>query len=185
MNFISNALGLPLGLIMYICYAIAGSYGVAIILFSLITKVIFFPLSVLAQKNSVRLFQIQPKIDELKKLYPKDKERFYDEQDELFKKEKYSPGKGMIPLLVQLALILGMVNVIYNPLKHLMHIPAAAVERLVEVTQQVLGVEQLAYGGQLMVVSAAQDPANAGAFAALSNVIPDFGGVMARIGGLN
>ena len=42
-----------------------------------------------------------------------------------YKKERYSPLKGMLPLLVQIPIILGLINVIYNPLQHILRLAIA------------------------------------------------------------
>jgi YidC/Oxa1 family membrane protein insertase len=109
----------PLGQILRLGYAITGNYGFAILFFALAAKAITFPLTLLAQKNSIRLIQLQPELEHIKRVHYGDKNRINEEQYELYKREHYSPASGLLPLLVQLVLLIGMVNVIYQPQNHI------------------------------------------------------------------
>ena len=81
--------------------------------------------------NSIRMIQIQPQINEIKYKHAGDKDRIADEQMELFKKAHYSPMLGMVPMLLQIPLVLGLINVIYNPMQHLMHIKTSVCDQIV------------------------------------------------------
>lgn len=52
MSLINTFIGTPLGWLMWLCYRLVGSYGIAILLFTLLSKIILLPLSVVVQKNS-------------------------------------------------------------------------------------------------------------------------------------
>ncbi len=123
MDYISNLLGTPLGYVMKFCYDILKDYGLAIIVFTLFTKVILFPINLLIQKNSIKMIKMKPEIEALKYKYIDDKDAFLDAQNELFKKEKYSPFMGLASIFIQLPLIFGLIDVVYRPMKHLLHIP--------------------------------------------------------------
>jgi YidC/Oxa1 family membrane protein insertase len=119
-----NMLTYPLGQILRLGYFITGSYGFAILFFALVAKIITFPLTLLAQKNSIRLIPLQPELDHIKRVHYGDKNRINEEQYELYKRERYSPASGLLPLLVQLVLLIGMVNVIYQPQNHIANLVA-------------------------------------------------------------
>lgn len=99
---------------MNVCYMIIGNYGVTIIIFTIITKIILFPISIIVQKNSIKMVKMTPQIEKLKLLYD-NKEKFMDEQIELFKKEKYHPMLNIVPLLFQLIIVMGLARVVNNP----------------------------------------------------------------------
>ena len=103
-----------LGNIINYFYEITNNYGLAIILFGILAKIILFPISILIQKNSIKMVKIRPEIEELKFKYSDDKEKFMDEQIELFKREKYKPSLGTIPLILQIPIILSLIKVIKN-----------------------------------------------------------------------
>lgn len=111
-------------------------------------------------ENSIRMIQIQPQINEIKYKHAGDKDRIADEQMELFKKAHYSPMLGMVPMLLQIPLVLGLINVIYNPMQHLMHIKTSVCDQIVAATCSLMGVDQLGSGAQLQAMAALQNPDN-------------------------
>ena len=116
MKFIEDVLSVTLGELMYLCYKFISNYAVAIILFTLITKIILLPVSIWLQKNSVKIVRITPEINRIKAKYFGDKETIAEKTAEVYKREKYNPFSSIIPLLVQIILLMGLVQVIYNPL---------------------------------------------------------------------
>jgi len=112
-----------LGSIMRFCYNLSGNYGVAIILFTLFSKIILLPMSIWVQKNSIKMVKMQPAINKIKINYFGDKDRIAEEQDKLYKKEKYNAFASLIPLIIQILLLMGLVEVINHPLTHIAKIP--------------------------------------------------------------
>lgn len=94
------------------CYALCHNYFVAIFIFTFLTKVILLPLSVWVQKNSIKTVRMQPKMNHIKAAYWGNQEMISEEQYKLFKEEKYSPFVDLIPLFVQLALLMGVVEAV-------------------------------------------------------------------------
>lgn len=95
-----------------ICYAPFRNYWVAIFLFTLLTKVILLPLSVWIQRNSIKTVRITPELNRIKAAYCGNQEMISEEQYKVFKREKYNPFADLIPLFVQLALLMGVVEAI-------------------------------------------------------------------------
>ena len=110
---------IPLGWLMKLCWKMVGNYGLAIILFTLFTKIVLLPLSVWIQKNSIAMVKIQPQINFLRAKYQGNFDLIADEQAKLFKKEHYHPLLTIIPLALQIVLLLGVVYIIYHPLGYL------------------------------------------------------------------
>ena len=79
MQFINSIFGYPLGWLMWLCYKIVANYGIALIIFTLLTKLILFPLAVKQQKSSLRMARMQPKLEELQKKYGKNKEKYNED----------------------------------------------------------------------------------------------------------
>jgi len=119
MNIITTILATPFGWVMFLAFQITNSIGASIILFSIIAKLILFPLTRFAHLNSIKLLTLQPALSAIQKRYPHDKERLNEDRYELFKKEKYNPLIGVVPLLAQLILLMGMLQVMYDPLHHM------------------------------------------------------------------
>ncbi len=108
--FCANILGYFINLI----YKIVKNYGITIILFTIFSKIILFPINLVIQKNSIKMVKMKPKIERLKIKYIDDKEKFMDEQIKLYEKEKYKPILGVLPLLIQIPIILGLIKVLEN-----------------------------------------------------------------------
>ncbi|MDR2381202.1 MAG: YidC/Oxa1 family membrane protein insertase, partial [Bifidobacteriaceae bacterium] len=177
-----NALfGVPLGYLLDWCYALVPNYGLAIIVFTLATKVILFPLSLLAQKNAVAMVRIKPLLEDVKRRYEGNNGLILEEQKKLYKRERYSSLKGMAPMLIQIPIILGLINVIYKPLQHLVRLPAQVIRDLVLKTSERLDtpVADLGYGAQLRAMEQVQ--AEPAAFAEL----PEAGPAIAQIQAVN
>ena len=109
----------PFGALMRICQSLVVDYGLAIILFTLATKIILLPLSVWIHKNSILMVKIQPEMNFIKARFFGDGDMIADEQSKLFKKHKYHPMLSLIPLAVQIGLLMAVIYVIYNPLDYL------------------------------------------------------------------
>ena len=158
-----------LGYIMKFCYDLIGVYGLAIIVFTFITKVIMLPISILVQKNSVKMIKMKPELDSLKFQYVDDKDELMEAQNALYKREKYSPFVSMIPLCLQIPLIFGLLNVIYNPLTHILHIPENIIQQF---EQFVCRCENISLDSlsqpELAVLRYAQNPAYAAEMQAIS-----------------
>ncbi len=152
MRIINLIFGVPLGILMKGCYALFSDYGIALILFTALTKVIMFPLSLAAQKNSIKMVRMKPQLDEIKSRYRDTPELILSEQKKLYKKEKYSSFMGLLPLLIQIPIILGLINVVYNPLTHLFSQNAAAVSALSERATELTGQIFSGSGSQIEIL---------------------------------
>ena len=122
-----------LGKIMQYCYNLFGNYGIAIIFFTLFSKIVLLPISIWVQKNSIKMVKMQPEINRIKINFFGDKDRIAEEQTNLYKKEKYNAFLSLIPLAVQILLLLGLVQVINQPLTHILNIDKEITTNVVNV----------------------------------------------------
>lgn len=152
---------------MSLCYTLFNNYGIAIIAFTIITKLILFPISIWVHKNSIKMVKMQPEINRLKAKYFGDGERIAEEQAVIFKREKYNPFASLIPLFVQIMLLVGVIEVLYHPLSYLLHISPDAINALVVLTGELTGIDITLPSIQIAVVSAMQNPEFAQAFLSL------------------
>lgn len=111
MNILAEALGKILGF----SYNISFNYPVAIIIFTLITKIILFPINIIVQKNGIKMVKMTPEINRIKHDYYGDKERINEETFALYKREKYSPLIDIIPMIIQLIILMGIVEMMGVP----------------------------------------------------------------------
>jgi YidC/Oxa1 family membrane protein insertase len=179
--------GAPLGRLLDLCYDLIPHYGLAMILFTFATKLILFPLSLLAQVNAVAMVRIKPYLEDVKRRFEGNNSLILAEQKKLYKRERYSSIKGMAPMLIQIPIILGLISVVYKPLQHLLRLPADQIRALVARTAELAGVPagDLGYGAQLLAMERIQadpaayggDPALAGAIAQVQSVDMGFLGM--------
>ncbi len=168
MGFINIVIGIPLGFIMWLCFILVKNYGIAILLFTLLTKALMFPLNIWVQKNSIKMIKIKPRLNEIAASFVGNRDLVAEKQFALYKQENYRPFAGIIPLLIQIPIILGLITVVYNPLQHLLHIDKSVIDALAQKTMQLLGTAELGSGAHLKIVETINDPVFAGAFSGLS-----------------
>lgn len=108
MEYLYNALSW----VMNGCYSLCRNYGLAIMLFTLCSKIVLLPVSLWTYKNSITMVKIQPDINFLKVKYYGQKDIIAEEQAKLFKEKKYHPLASTIPLIIQLVLLMGVVGTI-------------------------------------------------------------------------
>lgn len=112
----------PLGLILGLMYTITNSYGMAIILFTILTKIILLPLALKQQKAMVEMQKIQPLLAEVQKKYKNDKEKLNEETMKLYKEHNVNPFGSCLPLLIQIPIIYGLFSVINHPLSYILNL---------------------------------------------------------------
>lgn len=112
MSIVTDAVVGGLLWLINLCYGFCHNYWTAVFIFTLLTKVILLPLSVWVQKNSIKTVRMSPQMNHIKAAYFGNQEAISEEQYKLFKKEKYSPFADLIPLFVQLALLMGVVEAV-------------------------------------------------------------------------
>lgn len=152
MNTVVEFLVGILGYVMLFCYFAVKNYGVSIIFFTLLTKAILFPLSIVTQKNSIRMVQMQPELNALKIKYIDDKDKFTDEQLLLYKKYKYNPFLDSLPLLIQIPIVLGLVGVVYRPLSYVLNIPRDVISTMNDWLVNTLGISDAGSMYQLEIL---------------------------------
>lgn len=126
-------LGKIFGPVMNWCYQLIGNYGWAIILFTLFSKIVLLPVSIWVQKNSIKMVKMQPAVNKIKIDHFGDKDAIMDEQSKLFKKEKYSAFATLVPLIIQIVLLVGVVDVINHPLTYITRTDSESISAMVEV----------------------------------------------------
>ena len=153
MDTITYYVCLPLGMLMKGCWMLVKDYGLAILLFTLATKIVLLPVSIWIQKNSIQMVKLQPEINNLKVKYQGQSDLIAEEQMKLFKREHYHPMLSIIPLLLQILLLLGVVHIIYHPLTFLF----GASDGTIEALATHLNLNTSSNSFQLKIVEAFQD----------------------------
>ncbi len=128
MYYIMRFLGIILSLFQSLC----GNYGVTIILFTVLIKLLLFPLTLKQQRSTAHMQKIQPLLAELQKKYANDKDKLNQETMKLYTKYQINPMSGCWPTLLQLPIIVALYWVVRKPLTFLMGIGYDEVWQLAE-----------------------------------------------------
>jgi len=120
LNFLIDLVATPLGWIMHFIYGLVGNYGVAIILFTLVTKLIVFPIYYKQQKNTAHTQLVQPKLAKLREKYKNNPEKMQMEQMKLYQEENINPYASCLPMLLSMLILYGVLGVVYEPMTHIL-----------------------------------------------------------------
>ncbi|HHS48791.1 MAG TPA: membrane protein insertase YidC, partial [Desulfurella acetivorans] len=115
-------IGKPLLYVLKYLYLIVGNYGLAIILLTLLIRLIFYPLTYKSFKSMKEMSNLQPQLKELQLKYKGKPELLNKATMELYKKHKVNPLGGCLPILVQIPVFIALYNVLLNAIE-LRHAP--------------------------------------------------------------
>lgn len=107
----------PLFNLLILVYGWIGDMGVAIIILTILLKLVFYPLSRQSLKSQLALQKLQPQMAELKEKHKTDKEKLSRELMALYKREKVSPFSSCLPLLIQLPFLIAIYQVFRSGLE--------------------------------------------------------------------
>lgn len=115
----------PLGQFLYFIYNTLAfhNYGLAIIIFTVIMKLVLLPLTIKQYHSTAKMQEIQPLIQEIQKRYKNDREKMNQELMKVYQENKVNPAGGCLPLLIQLPILFSLYWVIMQPLKFMLTIP--------------------------------------------------------------
>ena len=85
----------PFVWLLQLFYNLCGSYGIALILFAIVVKLLLFPFSLKGKRSMIQMNMLSDKMNKLQKQYGKDKERYNLEVQKLYEKEKVNPMGGV------------------------------------------------------------------------------------------
>lgn len=101
------------------------NYGLALILFTVVVKILLLPLGIKQQRSMAVMQKLQPQMQELQRKYKNDKEKLNTETMELYKKNNANPMGGCLPMIFQLVILLVMIRVVYQPATYIMGVEGA------------------------------------------------------------
>ena len=112
----------PFAWLLQLFYNFCGSYGLALILFALVVKVVLFPLSIKSKRSMIQMNILQGQMQKLQKQYGKDRQRYNLEVQKLYEKEKVNPMGGCLWSLIPLIILMILYPIIREPIHYMMGI---------------------------------------------------------------
>ena len=120
----------PFGWLLNWLYEFTTNYGVALILFSLVLKVVLLPMNMKSKKSMLKMSRIAPMVKALEAQYGDDKAKYQQEVMKLYKEEGVSTFGGCLWSLLPLFILLPLYTVIREPLQYMMGFDVAQVEQI-------------------------------------------------------
>ena len=124
MGFISEIFGY----ILNFFYELLNNYGVAIIIFSVLLRIILIPITIKQQKTMKKSAKLQEKMKEIQAKYRNNPEKLNQETIELYRTEKLSPFSGCFSAILQLLIILSVFWMVSQPLTYMKKIDKQVIE---------------------------------------------------------
>ena len=139
----------PFGYLLSWLYQFTTNYGVALILFAILLKLILLPATAKSKKSTMKISRMQPRLQALRKKYANDQQKLNEATQALYKEEGVGMGAGCLWGLVPLFLLIPLYAVVCDPITYMLHeskdVSAALVAKLTEVAPQLFG-EKSNYG---------------------------------------
>lgn len=107
------------GYILNIIYELIKNYGLAIILFSILIKLLLLPLTIKQQKTLKKTQKLQGKLNEIQEKYKNNQEKLNKEMMDLYKRENVSPFSGCLSSIIQIIILLAMFYLVRSPLTYM------------------------------------------------------------------
>lgn len=125
MGFISELFGYLLNWL----YDIFNNYGIAILIFSVVLRIILIPITIKQQKSMKKSAKLQTEMSEIQKKYKNNPEKLNQETIELYKRDKMSPFSGCLSSILQLIIILSVFWLVSQPLTYMKKIDKDLIEK--------------------------------------------------------
>ncbi len=135
-----NIFGSLFGYVLWAAYSFVNNFGIAIIIFTLVFKVVLFPSSVKQQKSMAANSKLQARQRALQEKYGNDKQRYNEELQKLYEKENVSPFSGCLTSLLPMFVMLGIYYSVVRPLSNVLHIAGDKVAQLTEYVNSIPGL---------------------------------------------
>ena len=114
----------PFAWLLLFFYELFNNYGIALILFGIVVKLILFPVTLKSKKSMIQTTMLSGKMQQLQKQYGKDRERYNLEVQKLYEKEKVNPMGGCMWSMIPMVVLIALYGIIREPLTYFMSLTA-------------------------------------------------------------
>ena len=177
MSTIGYYICVPFAWLVRLFYNLTNSYGVALILFTLVIKLILLPFQMKSKKSMMRMSRVSGQMQELQKRYAKNQAKLQEEMQKLYEEEGVNPMSGCLWSLIPFPILIALYSIIRQPITHFMMLSKDVLQTVVQsaadagvnLTNIVMmdkatgtpalkdGLYQLASYGQINLVKAVQE----------------------------
>lgn len=177
MSTIGYYICVPFAWLVRLFYNLTNSYGVALILFTLVIKLIMLPFQMKSKKSMMRMSRVSGQMQELQKRYAKNQAKLQEEMQKLYEEEGVNPMSGCLWSFLPFPILIALYSIIRQPITHFMMLSKDVLQTVVQsaadagvnLTNIVMmdkatgtpalkdGLYQLASYGQINLVKAVQE----------------------------
>ena len=177
MSTIGYYICVPFAWLVRLFYNLTNSYGVALILFTLVIKLIMLPFQMKSKKSMMRMSRVSGQMQDLQKRYAKNQAKLQEEMQKLYEEEGVNPMSGCLWSLIPFPILIALYSIIRQPITHFMMLSKDVLQTVVQsaadagvnLTNIVMmdkatgtpalkdGLYQLASYGQINLVKAVQE----------------------------
>jgi YidC/Oxa1 family membrane protein insertase len=159
-----NFFGSIFGYVLWPIFYVVQNFGIAIIIFAILAKIVLFPFSIKQQKSMANNARLQKKQQEIREKYKNNKQKQNEEVQKLYQKEGVSPSSGCLTSIVPFLVMLGIFYSISSPLTNTLHLDSDLVSSLVTYAQHIpgapLGNSSYTYYQQIEILGIFQNLSN-------------------------
>ena len=139
----------PLGLILLAIFKAVGSYGLAVILFALLVKLVCIPLAIKGKKSMLAMSALNAEMQQLQKKYANNRVKLNEEMQKLYEKHGVNPMSGCLPQFIPLPIMIGLYYAVQQPLKFMLGFGDDVINQLGTLVG--VNMESAGYYGQITI----------------------------------
>lgn len=144
-----------MGQFLYLIYHTVAfkNYGLAIIIFTVVVKLLLLPLTIRQYRSTAKMQELQPLIQDIQRRYKNDREKMNQELLKLYQQHNYNPASGCLPLLIQMPILISLYWVINQPLKYILNKTTEQIAKLAEYVTQAIGNLQVSASREITILN--------------------------------
>lgn len=132
MSTIGYYICVPFAWLVRLFYDLTNSYGVALILFTLVIKLIMLPFQMKSKKSMMRMSRVSGQMQDLQKRYAKNQAKFQEEMQKLYEEEGVNPMSGCLWSFLPLPILMALYSIIRQPITHFMMLSKDVLQTVVQ-----------------------------------------------------
>lgn len=157
MDILFSTIGSIFGYVLWFFYSVFNNYGLAIILFTIVVKLLMFPMSIKQQKSMANNARLAQKQQEIRQKYANNPKKMQEEVEKLYAKEGGMPSMGCSTMMIPLIIFMGVYYAVVSPLTNTLHMDSVTVTNALNQLTVVPGIgnQFTSIYGQLEIVNIA------------------------------
>ena len=133
---LADIVQVPFGWLLALLYQFTTNYGVALIIFAFVVKLILLPATAKGKKSTMKMSRITPRVQAIQKKYADDQQKQSQEIQKLYKEEGISMGGGCLWSFLPILILIPLYTVVRQPITYMLHESAEVAGKIVEVIKE-------------------------------------------------